>query len=332
MTITATKTTETKRKSSSGRSSSIRNSVTSEVVSIPRVMSPSHALLVQLRAHYPTACLSADLVQVLEDTYIVRAAVQVEGALLVTAMAMGRTVEEAEDQARSRLLDVLGIVPIPVSSVASEPGVTLQPPIAASSAVADLSPVSPVLTSPPPLDLSARPTPQPAKPSPAQEEPVPTLKTPAQRWSPVEPVAPAVAQPTVAAPEECEITFAGGGDEGELEMEFEYTIEEEPLDTGGGSSPLASGSDSNAVPPAPVAVNQPLSQPMDYLAMETTDLSDAIAQIGAEIERIGWTKKQGSEYLQQTYSKRTRQELTQAELLDFLSYLKALPSKAQLPF
>jgi virulence-associated protein VapD len=69
----------------------------------------------------------------------------------------------------------------------------------------------------------------------------------------------------------------------------------------------------------------------------TIDLSDAIAQIGAEIERIGWTKKQGSSYLQEAYSKRTRAELTETELLSFLQYLKALPAKiapalSDLPF
>jgi hypothetical protein len=286
-------------------------------------MSPSHAILVQLRAHYPTACLSADLLQVLEDRYVVRAVVQVEGAILVTAMAMGETVEQAEDQARDRLLDVLGIAPIPV---ASESGVTQQAAIAASSHEPDLAPAS---ISPTPLDWSASPTPELIQPSPAQEEQELTLETTPPGLSPVE----AGSQPPASAPEEHEITITGGGDESELEMEFEYTLEEEPLDTDGGNSSLAGGADGSPAQPAPnAAVNQPVSRPMDSLAMETTDLSDVIAQIGTEIERIGWTKKQGSQYLQETYGKRTRQELTQAELLDFLSYLKALPSKAQLPF
>jgi hypothetical protein len=73
------------------------------------------------------------------------------------------------------------------------------------------------------------------------------------------------------------------------------------------------------------------------IAADPLDLSDAIAQIGTEIERIGWTKKQGSTYLQETYGKKTRAELTEDELLEFLHYLKALPSKghpslSQIPF
>jgi hypothetical protein len=249
---------------------------------------------------------------------------------------MGQTIEQAEDQARSRLLDVLGIAPIPAAPVAAESGMTPQPPIAAASSDGlDLSPVS---ASPALLDRSAKSTPALAQPSPAQEDQVLALKTTPQEPSTVQSAVPAVAEPPVAeppvaAPEDYEIAITGGGDESELEMEFEYTIEEEPLDTDGGSSPLVSGSNDNTAQSAPkAAVNQPISSPIDSLAMETTDLSDAIAQIGAEIERIGWTKKQGSQYLQETYGKRTRSELNQAELLDFLSYLKALPSKAQLPF
>jgi hypothetical protein len=58
-------------------------------------------------------------------------------------------------------------------------------------------------------------------------------------------------------------------------------------------------------------------------------LSDVIAQIGTEIDRIGWSKKQGSAYLQGTYGKRTRAELTEPELVAFLTYLKSLPAKVQ---
>ncbi len=41
-----------------------------------------------------------------------------------------------------------------------------------------------------------------------------------------------------------------------------------------------------------------------------------------EMERIGWTKKDGSLYLQENYNKKMRQELTETELREFLDYLK----------
>ena len=89
---------------------------------------------------------------------------------------------------------------------------------------------------------------------------------------------------------------------------------------------------SQTIEVAPTSVVVPAAT-LDY----GLDLSDAIAQIGMEIDRIGWTKKQGSAYLQQTYGKRTRAELTETELFGFLNYLKSMPAKlqpqlSQLPF
>ena len=57
------------------------------------------------------------------------------------------------------------------------------------------------------------------------------------------------------------------------------------------------------------------------------DLSDAIAQIGLLMEQVGWDKKQGVAYLQETYGKRTRAELTDQELMTFLGHLQTLVQK-----
>ena len=54
-------------------------------------------------------------------------------------------------------------------------------------------------------------------------------------------------------------------------------------------------------------------------------LDDLIAQISVQIERVGWTKKQGSIYLVETYSKKTRAELTDEQLEEFHQYLSFLP-------
>lgn len=56
----------------------------------------------------------------------------------------------------------------------------------------------------------------------------------------------------------------------------------------------------------------------------TIDLSDIIAQTTVEVKRLGWTNEQGKDYLLQTYGKRSRQLLTDKELLDFLKRLKAM--------
>ncbi|MEE3715545.1 hypothetical protein V2H45_02160 [Tumidithrix elongata RA019] len=62
---------------------------------------------------------------------------------------------------------------------------------------------------------------------------------------------------------------------------------------------------------------------------EPVDLSDAISKIDVEMERLSWTKNQGRDYLLQTFNKRSRQQLTAAEMMQFLSHLKSLPTLPQ---
>ena len=66
-------------------------------------------VLQQLRSQYPTGCLSADLVQIHQDQFVVRAMVQVDNMALVTALASASTIEVAEDRARTRVLEALGL-------------------------------------------------------------------------------------------------------------------------------------------------------------------------------------------------------------------------------
>ncbi|MEH2203328.1 MAG: hypothetical protein V7K53_04480 [Nostoc sp.] len=53
--------------------------------------------------------------------------------------------------------------------------------------------------------------------------------------------------------------------------------------------------------------------------------SDLIAQTDKEIERIGWDIDQGRKYLQQSFNKISRQQLSLEELTQFLNYLKSIP-------
>ena len=55
---------------------------------------------------------------------------------------------------------------------------------------------------------------------------------------------------------------------------------------------------------------------------QPVDLSDVIAQTDVELTRLGWTNTQGIEYLKKTYGKRSRQQLTDEELMSFLLYLE----------
>ncbi|BDA71698.1 hypothetical protein CAL7716_058640 [Calothrix sp. PCC 7716] len=59
------------------------------------------------------------------------------------------------------------------------------------------------------------------------------------------------------------------------------------------------------------------------LIASVIELSD-IDSILFEMKRIGWTKEHGRSYLQTTYNKLTRRELTNVQTKEFLNYLKSL--------
>ncbi|MFS8900868.1 hypothetical protein [Synechococcus sp. B60.1] len=57
------------------------------------------------------------------------------------------------------------------------------------------------------------------------------------------------------------------------------------------------------------------------------DLSDIIAQTDVEMQRIGWGRKEGQEFLERRFQKKSRHQLNEAELREFLRYLKQQPSR-----
>jgi len=65
-------------------------------------------------------------------------------------------------------------------------------------------------------------------------------------------------------------------------------------------------------------------EPIQISANTTTSELNAvlIAQTDTYLAQLNWTPEQGREYLQQKYSKRSRLQLTDTELLDFIDYLK----------
>lgn len=67
------------------------------------------------------------------------------------------------------------------------------------------------------------------------------------------------------------------------------------------------------------------------IAPEPIDLSDAISKIDVEMDRLSWTKTQGRDYLVRTFDKKSRQQLTNDELLQFLRHLKSLPTPYRQP-
>jgi len=249
--------------------------------------SQGHSLFAQLRNRFPQGALVSELVQVHEGQFVVRAIVQVGTTTMATGMAAAEKIEVAEDRARVRAMEVLGISPTGGAATfdvaarsMSEPPKEVEPSLAAGSI--------------------------PEIPLPAVEALVPEASLPKKT------VRKKKEEPPEVAPVSDLLAFPG------LDMP---EIKSAP----------------------PEITREPVAPTIDYTpdfeddepelpAPDPIDLSDAIAQIGTEIERIGWTKKQGSTYLQDTYGKKTRAELDEDELIEFLHYLKALPSKGQIPF
>ena len=197
----------------------------------------------QFRTQYPMGSLTSELIHMQQGHYVVRATVQVGEVTLATGLSAAATVEQAEDQARSRALVVLGI----------------------ESGYAHL------------LDSSETHPPARLNPAPQSEELELSMPAQPQAWE----------------------------EPGAVPSEF---LEPEP-------EPKARRQRS----PKSKAAKQPASP------ASPIDLSDVIAQTDVELKRLGWTNTQGRQYLEQTYNKRSRQQLTDDELLEFLQTLQDLP-------
>lgn len=225
------------------------------------------ALLAQFQARYPNASLVAELLTTHENQFVVRALVQLGGTALTSGMAAATDIEQAEDRAKLRALEMLTLQPI----AAIEPFATRPEPTLQSG-----------------YDLQLRvTTPEPAI-APA-ELPV---SLPAD-FSPTLPV-------------------------------IEPAIEERVVEP----VPVAAG-----IPDIPLPTWEPEPEPQPQsIEPESIDMSDAIARTSVELKRLGWTNVKGREHLEKTYAKRSRQQLTDSELLDFLRFLESQPSPGQSPF
>lgn len=70
---------------------------------------------------------------------------------------------------------------------------------------------------------------------------------------------------------------------------------------------------------------QPIALPAATQTIEVGDVYESlIEQTTAELYRLGWDMEQGRDYLVQTYGKKSRQLLSENELVDFLKRLQAM--------
>lgn len=247
-------------------------------------------MFAQFRAQYPMGSLISELLQIHEGKYIVRASIQVGGSTLATGLSSAHTIEQAEDQARSRALVVLGIeerpYPTQVHFINPDPQNSAPPRHSPrlSAAAPEFLPIN-ESTFQRALDMEWNPNEQPdlSFPAPEQQQ---------MSWLNANPEPP---PQTLGYP----ATRSGS----QPRLDRSYAQEPAPKE-----SPQKNFKESRVPQAGPV------------------DLSDIIAQTDVELKRLGWTQAQGRRYLEKVYEKRSRQHLTDAELIEFLDYLKSQPN------
>lgn len=272
------------------------------------------------RSQYPQGCLVSDLITIQDGQYVVRTAVVNDGQTLATGLAASVDVQIAEDQARARAIALLGITASATTNVATS-----------------VSTMQPAVVTPPPAQPSKS---QSAKSQPSQPHTAPALK---------------IVQPSIQSdkpPKESKI---------QQKPIEEMPIEEMPIDEMPTDQPIDQKQPIEALPleEMPIESEEDLGPPIDVIeesaepideslapediepmaapakvsaatialknfnaSAQPVDLSDVIAQTDVELTRLGWTSAQGREYLEKTYRKRSRQQLTDEELMSFLLYLE----------
>ncbi len=316
---------------------------------LPALLSNSafiQPLLAQFRARYPMGSLISEFLTVHDGQYAVRALVQMGGMTLATGLATATDLETAEDRAKARALEALGIQMIsPLlggSAMPSSPAAggaellgssltdasALKPP--SGSAVAN-SPASSPINSPVASPSNALGERSPKSIPPSWDDlpvdgGVPPAPAPAKSPSPAPKAAIADLYAHVALdaydsdmPEPAE--SLGGAEPLEPEPEGDRPVS--PLPAKSKSRKSEAKSPSPVSSPPSSSASAPASS--DATAELSVDLSEVLAQIDVQMMRLGWTKRQGSDHLKQTYGKSTRSELDVDELFDFLHHLEQQP-------
>lgn len=310
---------------------------------MPEMNAPG--LLMQLQARYPLSSVVTELVQIHDGAFVVRATVQVQGQAIATGMAAAATVEAAEDQARLRVLAWLGIGAIAVPEALTPP---LPTPLPTPKSGLDPLPlrVAPVAVTAPVPTPGDRPDPLPPPPPPLPDPLPAPLPSPVASLPPLPPLTtvpdlPLDFTPAIAAPVVTDLGAADSYDPGEYDFSVEETAsydeleaadpdQAEPLLPGASPQPERTKPRKTSKTPKPAGKTTTAIAPLDVAdpsqGLDLDDLSSLIAMTDVEMDRIGWDKNRGREHLKATYGKATRQKLDTEELMDFLNFLRAVPS------
>lgn len=249
-------------------------------------------LLARLRQHYPNAWVTTELLSIHDGDYVVRASVWITEQALFTGMAADSTLETAEDRACLRAIQRL---------ISPQERDQIQPDRRRSKAVTNAPELATPPASPPtqPISASEQAAIGSAQPSlPPDMTPVPADRTRPQHQPPE-------ANPPDRTSSEVEPTIIQPYNLDSLPNLTENVVLSDPMHGFDLDSPA--------------------------FTTEPVDLSDIIAQTDVELKRLNWSVRQGREYLEKRYNKRSRHDLSDEELLEFLLYLETQPSAPMPP-
>ncbi|NJO41904.1 MAG: hypothetical protein HC769_04650 [Cyanobacteria bacterium CRU_2_1] len=310
---------------------------------MPANSSPIQSLLTQFQARFPTASLVTELLTIHQGNYVIRALVQLGGTTLATGMATASDIEQAEDRAKVRALETLGLgTPTTLTSHLSSQSLSYPLPdllvgdYANSTEIASSSPPSrSALLTDPTVASSLLNIPESPEILAEQPDPSPpfnqsstftdfshysnSIQSETSETSDLQPME------TEMHPPDIDLTTITPS----LSLD---TAEPEP-----DLPPLNDYSSPPTTPPT--KTNTPSKEKSTKRKTDASEKSGAssagddrsgeIARITVEMKRLSWTTEQGRNYLKRTYGKRSRQELSDDELIDFLRYLESQPSPSQ---
>ncbi|MDJ0730357.1 MAG: hypothetical protein QNJ33_10245 [Crocosphaera sp.] len=259
-------------------------------------------MLNQFRKHYPEGSLVSELVTIDHGKYIVRVLLQNNSVILGTGLAADEKIEIAEDRAIERALNSLKLEHKTI-------------------------------------ELSEKMVPQPSPSLPEKSEPKPTVEvsspTPEKTVEPVseqpetkeiETEIKPLIKPTTQTPTKSSKKRVKPTSNSKKSSSVEPEIEEKPLPIPEIPQEPAIEEKPLPIPMAEIPQEPEIEEKSPLVEEEVLDFSEIIARSNAELKRLKWTTEQGREYLIKTYGKRSRQVLSDEELLEFLRYLESLPT------
>ncbi len=302
-----------------------------------------------------------------QEQFLVRAIVQVGNVTLATAMAAATDLEAAEDRAKLRVLEFFGATfgknITPIASMATAPFLSSSGSMATAGAIAGLGESSwQSVENSVPSEAAMVQSIAPQVPPRLNQDFDLASNDPGleQTWSQQK------SSQILDYSTESGSEHLDPSNESDLEnsgfdlnlprpdqrieqsVEFSRSVSSEPnlpapiataTSSSATSSSTASSSGHGSRSSKPAKHKPSLTEtpeisipPSPNLSANLADRSEEIMKIGIEMKRLGWSTEQGREYLKRTYGKRSRQELEDAELLDFLRYLELQPSPMQTPF